>query len=279
MNRVFLISILSIITIFFSCNDEITTSDDVLNVNPLNGSQSLNISSGSTWKAESSDSWCTLSDSTGKRNKSLELRYDDNATGAARTAKISILTGKQSKCVLVNQSGGKILLNENFNDNSKSWISVNDSITENINNGFFDIKNLSKTYSFFVGTKELIPNYLNNYLITTNYHVISGTGPFGLTFGNHDSNNFYRILVFPKGSFTISKKLNGIYTTILNISTSLVKSENSISLVKNSNNCNIYINGSKAGTFDFSTPFGPFIGFYSYPQTEVYVDFLKVNQF
>lgn len=283
MKKFLFLSLISIVTVFYSCNNEpvevITTSSDALNVNPLNVSQSLTIGATSAWNAKSSDSWCTMSDSTGTTNKSILLTCQDNLTGLPRVATITIQANKLTKTVTVNQAGGTILLDESFADNSKDWIQQLDSVTNTISNGYFDIKNFGKYYNVYVGTKSLLSNYTGSYMISTDYKIISGTAPFGLTFGNKDSNNFYRLLLFPTGVLLISQKLNGVYTTILSVSTPYVKSENAVKLVKSGNNCSVYVNNYKIGFFDFSTPYGAYVGFYSCPQTEVTVDYLKINQF
>jgi hypothetical protein len=283
MKKVLYLSLISMVTIFYSCNNEpaevITTSSDALTVNPLNVSQSLTIGATSTWSAVSSDSWCTLSDSTGTGNKTVLLTCQDNLTCLSRTATITVLTKNQTKTITVNQGGGTVILAENFADNTKSWIQQIDSVTNSISNGYFDIANVGKYYSYYVGTKSLIPLYSGNYLISTDYKIISGTAPFGLTFGNKDSNNFYRLLIFPSGGFSIYRKLSGVYSSILSASTPYVRSENAVKLVKSGNICNIYLNEHKVGTFDFPTPYGAYVGFYSCPQTEIAVDYLKINQF
>jgi hypothetical protein len=283
MKKGLYLSLISIILAFYSCNNEpaevLTTSSDALTVSPLTVSQSLAIEATSTWSAKSSDSWCTLSDSTGTGNTSILLTCQDNLTGLPREATITIQSNKLTKTVIVNQGGGTILLDESFADNSRGWTQQIDSVTNTVSNGFLNIKNIGKTINYYIGTKSLISKYAGNYMISTDYKIISGTAPFGFTFGNKDGNNFYRLLVYPSGSLLISQKLNGVYTTILNESTSTIKSENSVNLVKSDTNCVVYINGHKVGIFDFPTPFGPYVGFYSCPQSDVSVDYLKINQF
>jgi hypothetical protein len=220
-----------------------------------------------------------LSDSIGKGNKSIVLVCSDNYSGAARTATISIQEGNKSKSVIVTQGGGDVLLNEDFKDNTLKWITANDSVQNTINNSYYDIKSVAKYYSYFIGTKSLIPLYTGDYMISTDFKIIWGTSPFGLTFGYKDSNNFYRILIFPAGGILISQKLNGTYSTILSVSISNYKNENTVSLVKVGTICAIYFNGIKIGTFNFTSPYGSYVGFYTVPQTEVMVDYLKINQY
>lgn len=282
MKKVFFLSLLSISALFYSCNNEpvvnITSSSELLNLNALDGKQSLTISANSNWSAKSTDSWCTISDSTGTGSKELVVQTNDNLTGIARSTKITIKAGNQSKNVVINQSGGTIPFEDNFNDNSNSWIQDYDSITNTINNGYFDIKSKAKYYSYFVGTKPLIPSVFASYMITTKYKIISGFAPFGLTFGDKDSGNFYRILVYPQGGVLISKITNNVQATLINVGTKAITIENTISLVKNGENCTAYINDIKIGVFNY-VPFGFYVGFYSCPQTEINVDYIKVVQF
>lgn len=284
MKKVLFISLVSIACIFYSCKNEpeiviLTTTSDVLNLNPINGNQSLSISSNSVWSAKSSDSWCTLSDSTGTGNKEVVVLCKDNLSGLARETKITINSGNQSKSVVVKQTGGQVLLDENFSNNLMNWnIINNDSISENINNGFYVIKNSCKVGAYFVGTKSIISNFTGNYMITSKYYVVSGTQPFGLTFGYKDNQNFYRILIYPWGGYSITMRLNNVNTSIINGSITF-KNENTISLLKIGKNCDVYINDSKINSFDLSTPFGSYIGFYSCAQTEINIDNFKVVQF
>lgn len=284
MKKVLFISLASVVFMFYSCKNEpevviLTTASDVLNLNPINGSQSLSISSNSAWTAKSSDSWCTLSDSTGTGNKEVVVLCSDNLSGLARETKITINSGDQSKSVVVKQTGGIVLLNENFSSNIMNWSIINnDSLSENINNGFYTIKNSCKVSAYFVGTKSIIPNFTGNYMITSKYNTVSGTQPFGLTFGFKDNQNFYRILIYPWGGYSITKRLNNVNTTVISGSMAF-NNENTISLLKIEKNCDIYINDLKINSFDLSTPFGSSIGFYSCPQTEINIDNLKVVQF
>lgn len=273
------ISFVSIIFFFCSCTDELSTSTDAVTMSPLYSTQSLDITASSTWTATSSDSWAVISDMSGKGNKSVVLTCRDNYSGAARTARITIQEGKLSKTVLVNQGGGDVILYEDFKDNTMNWIMANDSVTTTINNSYLDIKSVAKYYNNYVGTKSLISNFTANYMISTDFKIIVGDNPFGLTFGNKDANNLYRILVFPAGGIIVYQKLNGTYTSIYNTTITNYKDENTLSLVKAGNTCTIYFNGLKMGQFDFSTPYGPYVGFYILPQSEVLVHYLKINQF
>lgn len=284
MKKILFFSLVSLVILFSGCSKEpdvviLTTSSDLLNADPLTASVGLTITSNSTWIAKSPVSWCMLSDSIGSGNKSIVLVCDNNLTGKTRETTISIQAGDKSKSVVVKQYGGLVLQEENFNDNGMSWIAGKDSLLESINNGFFDIKNNFKISAYFVGTRTMITNYTGNYNIMMDYNSISGTGPFGVTFGFKDNQNFYRLLIYPQGFYSVTNRVNNVNINNLSGSSTVIKSENAISLVKIGKNCDLYINGFKIGTFDISTPYGSMVGFYSCPQTEVYVDYIKVVQY
>jgi hypothetical protein len=279
MKKPLFITFVSIISLFYSCTEELTTSTDVLSMTPVNSTQSLQINASSSWIAKSSNSWVTMSDSTGKGNKNIVLVCKDNITGVARTATISIQEGNQSKTVIINQGGGDLVLNEHFNDNTGNWTFTFDSIKNSINNSFFDIKSVAKRLSYNIDNKPLNTQYLGNYMISIDYKMIWGTAPFGLTFGDIDSNNLYRILIYQSGGIVVAQSLNGIYSTVLSTSITNYKNENTVNLVKVGTICTVYFNGLNVGTFTLSSPYGSYVGFVSCPQTEVLVDYLKINQY
>ncbi|MDD4992751.1 MAG: BACON domain-containing protein [Paludibacter sp.] len=283
MKKILILPFFPIIALFCSCNNEaadvITTSSDTLTVVALNGTRSLAINAPTTWSAKSSDSWCTLSDSTGQSSKSIRLTCQNNISGMPREAKILIRSNKQTKTVVVSQSCGTTLLDEGFANNSKSWTTQIDSVANAIGNGYFAIVNTAKYYAYFIGVKSLISEFTGSYIISTNYKIISGTAPFGLVFGAKDPQNFYRLLIFPLGGFTIYQVSNGVYTSIKNEATGFVNNENTIRIVKIQTNCSVYLNDHKIADFTYSTPYGPFVGFYSCPQTEVDVDYLRIHKF
>jgi len=283
MKKILILPFFPIIALFCSCNNEaadvITTSNDSLTVVALNGSRSLAIGASTAWNAKSSDSWCTLSDSTGVSNKSITLKCQDNITGIPREAKITIQANKQTKTVVVSQSCGTTLLDEGFANNSKGWTQPLDSVANVVDNGVLSIINTAKNYYYFIGVKSLIPEFTGSYMISTDYKVISGTAPFGLVFGAKDPSNYYRLLIFPSGGFTVYQISNAVYTAIKSEATAFVKSENKIRIVKILTNCSVYLNDHRIADFDYSKPYGSYVGFFSCPQTDIEVDYLKINKF
>lgn len=280
--RKFNLLFLLIITLFVGCkNDEPTillTSSEVLSLCPINANQSLAITSNANWTAQSYAGWCTLSDSIGTGNNSIVVVCQNNLTANPRAAKISIQAGDQTKSIVVTQSGGQSLMDDDFTDNSKGWqLTYNDTLSTIISNGFLNIKNTCKSSSYLY-TKAIISDFTGDYSISAKYNVVSGSMPFGLLFGYNDIQNHYFILVYPSGRCMVLKKANNVYSTIANILISYT-TQNTIKLIKIGTNCDVYLNNIKLNNFDFSSPFGSRVGFYSYPQTEINVDNIKVIQF
>lgn len=281
MKNTLLFILTSVVFLLNSCVNEpeiLTTSADILKLNTINGEQVFTISSDLNWSTKSSDNWCTLSDSVGKGNKDIKVVCKNNYDGQERQTTITINYGKQSKNIAVYQSGGIVLLNENFDNNSKNWIAPYDSVSEKINNGVFNINNIGTYYQYFIGTKSLIDEYTGNYIIIMRYNHVSGISPFGLTFASKDPHNYYLFLLQPQGWYFLGNMENDILTRIFNFPSNSVSVYNTICLVKYGNTCDIYVNDKKLNTFYLSAPHGSYVGFYSYPKSEVNVDYLKIIQ-
>lgn len=282
MKKILYVSFLSIFSIFYGCKEEpvviLSTSSDVLSLSAVSASKPITITSNQKWTVTSNASWCSVSDSTGTGNKDIVVLCQNNLTVNPRQTSITIQSGKQTKAVVVTQSGGQSLMDNDFLDYTTNWISfVTDTISANVINGFYNIKNTCRSTSWYL-TKVIIPNFTGNYMITTKYQVVSGTLPFGLVFGYKDSQNFYRLLIYPSKSCIVAKFSKGVFSSIT-INSIVYTPQNTIKLLKIGNNCDVYLNDLKLNSFDFSNPFGGGVGFYSCPQTEVNVDNIKVIQF
>lgn len=268
-------------TLIWSCKEEtvevITTSSDAFAFNLLSSSEVLTISATTNWHATSSEKWCTMSDSVGTTKKVILVNCLSNLTGLPREAIITVHANKQTKTVLVSQRGGEILFAEDFNDNSNSWTQPFDSIINTINNGCFNLNNWGKRYYYTVGNKLLITDYSSDYLILANYQTVTGTNPFGLGFGYKDINNNYRVFIYPTGYFMVYQIIGGVSKLIKSQTISCVQTQNTLAVIKKGNFGYLYLNDTKICIFDF-TPFGPYVGFYSFPQTEVAVNRLMINK-
>ena len=282
MKKLFYCTLFSIAFVFSSCNKEtadlITTSCDSLKVTALPVSQSFTVNSKSSWSVESSEDWCTLSDSIGTGNKSLVVSFKDNLTGLSREAQIVIQSESQTKSIVVKQDGGTVLIDERFSDNRNSWILRYDSITNDVYGGFFHIKNNSWRYSYFICPKSLIPQYTGNFMLSTHFKTLSGTAPFGIVFGLNNFSNDYIILLYPEGGIYVFHLTSDGSTVLMNESSSYVTTENSLKVVKSGLSCTVFVNDFEIGDFDCSTTSGPYVGFFSCPQTDVIVDYLKIHQ-
>jgi hypothetical protein len=286
MKNLFLSILVACSIVLFSCKEEpevastLSTTSDLLNIKTIGGYQSLSISSTKPWTASSSEKWCTLSDTVGTGNKSMVVQCEDNLSGINRQTNITINAGDQSKTVVVKQSGGTILLDENFSSNAKSWYIVeNDTLSENIIDGYYKFRNSTKGNSYFAGSKSIITNYVGDYMISYKYKYIAGKNPFGLTFGKKDNENLYIMYIYPSGTYEITKRASKITTTIKSGYSLNITNDNSIILLKVGSLCTVYVNDVKTESFDFPTPFGSYVSFYLTPTTEVNVDSYKIVQF
>lgn len=283
MKKGLIITFVLSISVFYCCKNEpdiiLTTSSDVLTLKPTNGSQTLLITSNSEWNITINDSWCTLSDTTGTGNKEIVILCNDNLSEISRQTTVTINYGDQSKSVVVKQNGGIKAFGENFTDNSKNWGIRNDTLAYNLINGFYNIKNTTNSSTYFIGTKSMTPDFTGNYQISLRYLYVSGTNPFGFTFSNKNSENYYRFLAYPNGNYNVTKRSSDVPTTILNAKSTAITNENSIRLLKIGTHCEIYVNDSLINTFELTTPFGGYVGFYSCPQTEIDVDYITVIQY
>ena len=278
------IALILLISLFYSCKNEpeiiiLTTSSDILSLKPTNGSQTLLITSNSEWNITINDSWCSLSDTTGTGNKEIVIFCNDNLTELSRQTTVTINSGNQSKSVIIKQNGGIKAFDENFTDNAKNWGIKNDTLAYNLINGFYNIKNTTNSTSYFIGTKSMTPDFTGNYQISLRYLYVSGTNPFGFTFANKNSENFYRFLAYPNGNYNVIKRSNDLSTTIISAKSTAITNDNSIRLLKLGTHCEIYVNNSLIDTFELTTPFGSYVGFYSCPQTEIDVDYITVIQY
>lgn len=282
MKKLLFCTLIAFTFVFSSCNNEpvdlISTSCDSLKVTALPVNQSFTVNSKSSWSVESSEEWCTLSDSLGTGNKSLVVSFKDNLTGLSREAQIVIQSESQTKSIMVKQEGGTVLIDESFSNNRNSWILRYDSITNDVYGGYFHIKNNAWHWSYFICTKSLIPQYTGSYIISTHFKTVAGTAPFGIVFGLKDFSNYYRILLYPTGGIVVSNQTSAVYSVMMSANSSYVNTENSLTLVKSGVHCTIYVNDFKIGIFECSTPYGAYVGFFSCPQTDVIVDYLKINQ-
>jgi hypothetical protein len=105
----------------------------------------------------------------------------------------------------------------------------------------------------------------------------AGSG-YGIIFCYQDTNNFYRLLIETHGYFILSRKVGGVYTTIIpwTISANLDTGygvENVVSVVQTSlYNFSIFFNGVQERTFTDYSFFGGRAGFYAsvHDQTDEY---------
>ena len=273
------------IFILFSCKNEnevviLTTAEDVISFSAIDASSILSITSNSDWHITCDENWCHFSDSVGNGNVSLVLLCDNNLTITERETVLRIKAGDQSKSVVVKQKGGIVIFDENFVDNTNNWmLKSTDTLEYRIADDFYVLKNLTQLGAYFVGTKSLIPEYYGSYQISLRYVYISGYNPFGFTFANKNSENLYRFLATPTGSYSFTKREENVNTNFISSNSSAIGSDNTLRLIKIGTHCEMFVNDTLINTFELSTAFGSYVGFYLCAQTEVKVDFLNIIKF
>ena len=89
-----------------------------LSVNSLNftsdsDSKSFTITSNSSWTVSSSQTWCTVSPSSGSNNGSVIVKVEKNKATSSRTATISVKSDAGDKIVNISQAGADAVLSLN----------------------------------------------------------------------------------------------------------------------------------------------------------------------
>jgi hypothetical protein len=68
------------------------------------GSNSFNITSNLSWKVKSSESWCTVSPSSGYNNASITVTVSENPYTTSRSATITVSGGSITRTISVSQN-------------------------------------------------------------------------------------------------------------------------------------------------------------------------------
>ncbi|HYF70751.1 MAG TPA: cellulase family glycosylhydrolase [Ohtaekwangia sp.] len=103
---------------FPSCSDdsevpdaELIISTEALSLSKHGETKSFHVKSNTSWQVASSETWCTLSPSSGKSGTiKVDVTATKNETAATRTAVITVTAGSLSKQVTVTQSESTILI-------------------------------------------------------------------------------------------------------------------------------------------------------------------------
>ena len=98
-------------------------TETTLSVNPTSlsfetegGSQSITITSNSSWTVTSAGSWCTLSATSGNGNGNVTITASANTDVSLRTTTITIKSGDIKQEVSITQAAGTVAPNEGDNE-------------------------------------------------------------------------------------------------------------------------------------------------------------------
>ena len=131
--------LLSLCLVMFSCDKEtvpkvvettpsLTLSQADITVSDAGGAKSISFDSNVNWTAKSSESWCTVSPSSGGASiKSLTVNLAANDTYDARSCTVTIMAGSLSKSITITQSDnlGLLVTKDKYElDNAATTIEV-----------------------------------------------------------------------------------------------------------------------------------------------------------
>jgi hypothetical protein len=171
----------------------------------------------------------------------------------------------------------KPLLEESFENNSKSWITDNQYISGSVGNGIYRIR--CKNYQGASGLSSVAVDvdHSRDLEVEASVKIVSGSG--GLIFGMNNNYYHYRIEINNNGDIFVvkqSNKLDKIYTSLKNPA---IRSggENKIVLVKSGNVYYLFINETFIKEFKGIKPEGTHIGFNVGLKSEIEAGYLNVS--
>ena len=149
-------------------------------------------------------------------------------------------------------------------------------------NGFIQLSTNDYNYYNSLFTKTY-PSSLETPMTTVTVETkkISGSqaAGYGIVFCSADSDNYYRIAIFPDATYSVDKKVAGSFTTIkVRTYTSYLNAGldalNEISVTQTTpNNFEIFMNGTSVATFNDTSFTGGEAGFAVYVGAEAYEHF------
>lgn len=118
LKKIFSLWLILLLTALFSCsssdpevNPELTVAKEELTLAKGSGTTTLDIKSNVDWTATSSQSWCTLSTSSGEAGtKQITVAVTENTTNDNREAVITVAAGSLSKQIKVTQELTNLLV-------------------------------------------------------------------------------------------------------------------------------------------------------------------------
>lgn len=146
-----------------SSSTVLSTIPDTLNYTDIGGTQSITITTPSSWNATISDTWFNINQNSGTGNFNLIVICDTNLTTNSRTGSITISNGVVTNVIVVNQDSSSVPTSV-VEQNNESW-----SIYPNPTNSvlFINSKTLIKsTYEVFI--YNLLGEIIDRFTINSN---------------------------------------------------------------------------------------------------------------
>ena len=189
--------------------------------------------------------------------------------------------GSNNNNSYTNNTTGKSILFEGFNNNDNKWTSSSNSSADvYVSNGNLTI-NHKRTSGGWAPTIYKYLNSSRDFRIEAQFKKISGVqnNGFGLVFGRKDNDNENKFFITANGSYIINYAENGQRTYLKNwTKSSAIKTgnyaQNTLRVDKIGNTYKYYINGSLIYTSYSKKYFGNRVGFIVYDQQKVEVDYL-----
>ena len=118
LKKIFSLCLILLLSAFYSCSSsdpevkpELTVAKEELTLAKGSGTTTLDIKSNVDWTATSSQSWCTLSTSSGEAGtKQITVAVTENTTNDNREAVITVAAGSLSKQIKVTQELTNLLV-------------------------------------------------------------------------------------------------------------------------------------------------------------------------
>jgi hypothetical protein len=244
------------------------SSDSILSVAPTNATASFTLDANVDWTITSDQTWCKVSESTGNGDYKLNVTCTNDTLETDRQAILTITGGGLTKHVTVNQSGGVMLLEDDFSVDAQTWIineTVNgaDSIIKVITNGYYEIDNqrttmipgFRKTDGYtsadYGRTSLLVLNSAaDNFIFEAGIRFVSGNEVFGLFVGGNGTYSFYEDPVV--GNYVVRIMRVGRYYYR-------------------------FVNGVFVSTSNIVNSYGQYLGFVVLPGSKIQVDYVKIR--
>ena len=170
-----------------SCGDDkdsVSVSSPSVNISENGGSQSVSITSNTSWSISGMPSWLTVSPMQGSQNGVISISASQNTTNASRSCSLLVSAGTASAMITVEQAGMSIPNKLTITNNSTYTLSrftvvFRNDYNETITSSIRDFGTLSPGYSITAdvpdgATNFYMATYLGGYWFYSLYHKIQG---------------------------------------------------------------------------------------------------------